>query len=64
VIEDGILSRLSLPELLAGAEHHERQSRSFFRQAHGRSGPARRTCLARAQHSARAAHAFREWAGC
>jgi hypothetical protein len=55
---------LSLPELVAAADHHERQSRSFYRMAQARTGAQRRSCLARAQHAASAAREYREWAGC
>ena len=58
------MQHLSLPELVAAADDHERQSRSYYRLAHGRTGAQRRSFLARAQHAAEAAREFREWAGC
>jgi len=61
---DARMYHLSLPELVAAADHHERQSRCFYRMAHSRTGAQRRSCLARAQHAASAAREYREWAGC
>lgn len=58
------MHHLSLPQLVAAAEDQERQARSLFRMAQGRTGPQRLSLARRAVAAATSAREYREWAGC